>query len=52
MIKLSLVVPCFNESSSLPLLIQRCNEVISKRNDIEVLIVDNGSTDNITVVFG
>ena len=45
MMRLSLVIPCYNESESLPLLIQRCAGTIS-RNDIEVVFVDNGSTDS------
>lgn len=45
MITLSLVIPCYNESANLPLLLERCGQVIN-RNDIEVMLVDNGSTDN------
>jgi glycosyltransferase involved in cell wall biosynthesis len=44
-VKLSLVIPCFNEERNLPLLLKRCSQVIS-RGDIEIVIVDNGSTDN------
>ena len=43
--KLSLVIPCFNEEANLPLLIPRCAE-IAKTGDIEVILVDNGSVDN------
>ena len=43
--KLSLIIPCYNESKNLPLLLNRCNDVITD-NQIEILIVDNGSTDN------
>lgn len=42
--KLSAVVPCYNEAQNIPRLIARFGEVI-KRDDIEVIIVDNGSTD-------
>ena len=43
MIKLTLVVPCFNEEKSLPKLIKS----ISKLNsNIDFLIVENGSTDD------
>lgn len=45
MIKLSIVVPCYNEEKNIPLILKRFNDVIS-RNDIEVILVDNGSTDN------
>src|SRR5690606_22716677 len=42
--KLSLVIPCYNEAANLPLLAQRCSELASDP-DIEVIFVDNGSTD-------
>lgn len=42
--KLSLVIPCFNEAKNLPLLVGRLREVFL-RPDIEVILVDNGSTD-------
>jgi len=44
-LKLSLVIPCFNESRCLPALLTRCQEIIGDR-DIEVVIVDNGSNDD------
>lgn len=43
--KLSIVVPCYNEAENIPLILKRFSEVI-KREDIEVLLVDNGSNDN------
>lgn len=43
--KLSLIIPCYNEGQSLPSLVSRCHEVFSGRNDCEVVFVDNGSTD-------
>jgi glycosyltransferase involved in cell wall biosynthesis len=42
--KLSLVIPCYNEEANLPLLIPRCAE-ITKAGDVEVILVDNGSVD-------
>ncbi len=45
MTTLSLVIPCYNESKNLPLLIERCAESIN-RSDVEVILVDNGSTDD------
>lgn len=42
---LSLVIPCFNEEKNLSLLLSKCNESFSGK-EIEVVIVDNGSTDN------
>ena len=43
--KLSIVVPCYNEEKNIPLILNRFSEVI-KRDDIEVILVNNGSTDN------
>lgn len=43
--KLSIVVPCYNEAENIPLILDRFSKVI-KRDDIEVVLVDNGSTDN------
>ena len=43
--KLSIVVPCYNEAENIPLILERFSEVI-KRTDVEVVLVDNGSTDN------
>ncbi len=48
--KLSIVVPCFNEEKNIPLLIERFQQVI-KRPDIEVIFVDNGSTDGSAGLF-
>ena len=42
--KLSLVIPCYNEAANLPLLLDRCAGLVSGR-DIEVILVDNGSCD-------
>jgi glycosyltransferase involved in cell wall biosynthesis len=43
--KLSIIVPCFNESDNIPIILEKFSDVIS-RNDIEVVLVNNGSTDN------
>lgn len=43
--KLSIVVPCYNESKNIPLILKRFAEVV-KRDDIEVLLVNNGSNDD------
>lgn len=42
--KLSLVIPCYNEAENLPLLVERCAASMD-RDDVEVILVDNGSTD-------
>lgn len=41
--KFSLVIPCYNEAANLPLLLERCKAVAGP--GIEVILVDNGSTD-------
>lgn len=43
--KLSIVVPCYNEEQNIPLILERFNSVIN-RDDIEVILVNNGSKDN------
>ena len=43
--KLSLVIPCFNEGPNVPKLIKRLNQVFNS-NEFQVILVDNGSTDN------
>ncbi len=43
--KFSLVIPCYNEAANLPLLLDRCKKV-TRCPDIEVILVDNGSTDD------
>ncbi|MBF0136922.1 MAG: glycosyltransferase family 2 protein [Magnetococcus sp. DMHC-1] len=45
MIRYSLVIPCYNEAANLPLLIDRCQKHLT-RPDLEVILVDNGSTDD------
>ncbi len=42
--KFSLIIPCYNEEKNLPLLLERCAK-ITKHNDVEIILVDNGSTD-------
>jgi len=43
--KLSIIVPCYNESNNIPLILEKFSLVIH-RDDTEVLLVNNGSTDN------
>lgn len=43
--KLSIIVPCYNESKNIPLILDKFASVIN-RNDVEVLLVNNGSKDN------
>lgn len=48
--KFSLIIPCYNEAASLPLLLERC-QGIGLDSSHEVIFVDNGSTDNSRHVF-
>lgn len=49
-VKLSIVIPCYNESKNIPLILSRFEEVI-ERDDIETVLVNNGSTDSSQEVF-
>ena len=44
-IKYSVVIPCFNESDNLELLLKSLIQ-LNIQNNLEIIIVDNGSTDN------
>ena len=50
-VKLSIVLPCYNEEGNIPLILNRFREVLKERPNIEVLLVDNGSTDNSKDIF-
>jgi glycosyltransferase involved in cell wall biosynthesis len=43
-VKFSLIIPCFNEAKNIPLLLERCGG-IARLGEIEIILVDNGSTD-------
>ncbi len=42
--KLSVVIPCYNEAENLPLLFEKCGAAVKTR-DVEIIFVNNGSTD-------
>ena len=48
---LSIAVPCYNESGNIPLIFSRFREVLGTRQDVEVVMVNNGSKDNSAQVF-
>ena len=50
-VKYSLVIPCFNEAENLMNLIDRCKYLLDENQETEVIIVDNGSTDNSSQVL-
>ena len=45
MIKISIIIPCYNESKSLPTLLRNFSQKLQEK-DVEMMLVDNGSTDN------
>jgi polyisoprenyl-phosphate glycosyltransferase len=49
--RLSIIIPCYNESKNLPMLISRCKEVANKNSNIEIVIVNNGSNDDTSSVL-
>ncbi len=49
--KLSIVVPCYNEEPNLVRLVGRFREVLAGRTDVEVVFVNNGSKDGSAAVF-
>ena len=44
--KYSVILPCFNEAHTMPLTLVALNRAKGDRQDIECIIVDNGSTDD------
>lgn len=47
---MTIVVPCYNEAESLPTLLRRFSEIIGERS-LEVMVVDNGSTDDTAAIL-
>ena len=47
---LAVAIPCYNEARNIPLTLTRCKEVM-RRNDVEIILVDNGSTDDSPAVL-
>ena len=43
---LSLVIPCYDEGRTLPALIARIEQAFAAQPDVEVVLVDNGSSDD------
>lgn len=49
--KLSIVVPCYNESGNIPLIFDAFSAVLAQYSNSEILLVNNGSTDNSEEIF-
>jgi glycosyltransferase involved in cell wall biosynthesis len=43
---LSIVLPCYNEEKNIPLILEKFKNIENKKINIELVLVDNGSTDN------
>jgi len=50
-INLSIVIPCYNESKSLPRLFLACFNACKLRSDIQFIFVNNGSNDDTQIVL-
>ena len=44
--ELSIVIPSYNELNNLKNLIKKTNSILQKNRNVEIIIVDNGSTDD------
>jgi len=42
---LSLVIPCYNEALNIPLIAKKCEEMVPEGLNMEIVLVNNGSTD-------
>ena len=49
--RLSVVVPCYNEADNIPLIIARFSALLEREPGMEVILVDNGSTDKTAAVL-
>ena len=48
---LSIIIPCYNEEKNIPYVVERLRECVGDRNDIEIILVNNGSTDQSETVL-
>ncbi len=49
--RLSIVIPCYNEEDNIPLIIDRIISMTDDFSNLEILLINNGSTDNSAEVF-
>ena len=49
--KISIVVPCYNEVLNLPHIFAQFDDLLEKHKDVEIILVNNGSTDDSAKVF-
>ena len=43
--KVTIIIPCYNEELNIPFLIKKSGKVYNKNNNIKFILVNNGSTD-------
>jgi glycosyltransferase involved in cell wall biosynthesis len=48
---LSIVLPCYNEQDNIPALCSRLDTVVASEEDLEIILVNNGSTDRSAEIF-
>ncbi|MBC8111974.1 MAG: glycosyltransferase family 2 protein [Verrucomicrobia bacterium] len=49
--ELSIILPCYNEAANIPLIFEKFKEAIGNDDFLEIILVNNGSTDNSASVF-
>ncbi|MCH9853157.1 MAG: glycosyltransferase family 2 protein [Alphaproteobacteria bacterium] len=49
--KISLIIPCYNEAKGLPELLQACGNVTAQSDKIDIILVDNGSSDETAAIL-
>lgn len=49
--KFSIVIPCYNEAENIPLILKSFSDALVGREGVEVILVNNNSTDNTAVVL-
>lgn len=50
-VELSIIVPCYNEQQNIPLIVEHFKKIVNTRKDIEIILVNNGSTDKSHIEF-
>lgn len=48
---LSVILPCYNEAENIPHIFKRFNEILTEDIPCEIILVNNGSTDNSMEIF-
>ncbi len=49
--KLSVIIPCYNEAANIPFILEEYNRLLTNRNDIEIILVNNASKDDTAAVL-